>query len=202
VKQMREWETRLNPVSGITMSVNLSPQHYLEADLVAEIKQLLKLTGFDSRFLKLEITESALMHDTDAVAATLNQLDALNIKLAMDDFGTGYSSLSYLHQFPIKTLKIDRRFVSNLGRRSDSRKIVQAIVALANNLGMDVTAEGVENTRQIAELQAFECSHGQGYFFSEPVDDKAAAILLAKKCDWLSEPGELVATSGRAKDRT
>jgi EAL domain-containing protein (putative c-di-GMP-specific phosphodiesterase class I) len=131
------------------------------------------------------------MRDTEIVAENLNKLDALNIKLAMDDFGTGYSSLSYLHQFPIKTLKIDRCFVSNLGRRSESRKIVQAIVTLGRNLGMDVTAEGVENSRQIVELQAFDCSHAQGFLFSKPITREAAGKLLSENQQWLSETGEL-----------
>jgi EAL domain-containing protein (putative c-di-GMP-specific phosphodiesterase class I) len=131
------------------------------------------------------------MRNTDIVAANLNQLDALNIKLAMDDFGTGYSSLSYLHQFPIKTLKIDKCFVSNLGRRSESRKIVQAIVALGRNLGMDVTAEGVENNRQIVELQAFDCSHAQGYLFSKPISREAVMKLLTSKQHYLTEEAEI-----------
>jgi EAL domain-containing protein (putative c-di-GMP-specific phosphodiesterase class I) len=173
------------------MSVNLSPQHYAEPDLVEELNSILISTGFDPRMLKLEITESALMRDTEAVSRTLAQLDELNIKLAMDDFGTGYSSLSALHQFPIKTLKIDRCFVSNLGRRSESRKIVQAIVALGKNLGMDVTAEGVENQRQIVELQAFDCSHAQGFLFSKPMGREEAGLLLERQ-QWLTEGGIIV----------
>ncbi|HZI51980.1 MAG TPA: EAL domain-containing protein [Terriglobia bacterium] len=192
VKQMREWATRLKLGPGITMSVNLSPQHYSEPDLVEEIKRLLKSTGFDPSLLKLEITESALMRDTDVVSKTLAQLDDLNIKLAMDDFGTGYSSLSALHQFPIKTLKIDRCFVSNLGRRSESRKIVQAIVALGKNLGMDVTAEGVENQRQIVELQAFDCSHAQGFLFSRPMSREQAGRLLIERQQWFTDDDEIV----------
>lgn len=192
IKQMREWSSRLKLGSGITMSVNLSPQHYSEPGLVEEIKRLLKTTGFDPGLLKLEITESALMRDTEVVSATLAQLDELNIKLAMDDFGTGYSSLSALHQFPIKTLKIDRCFVSNLGRRSESRKIVQAIVALGKNLGMDVTAEGVENQRQIVELQAFDCSHAQGFLFSKPMSREEAGHLLMQRERWFTENGEIV----------
>jgi EAL domain-containing protein (putative c-di-GMP-specific phosphodiesterase class I) len=195
VKQMRDWEKHLRHGGGITMSVNLCPQHYSEPDLVDEIKRLMRATGFDPRLLKLEITESALMRDTEVVANTLSQLDALDIKLAMDDFGTGYSSLSALHQFPIKTLKIDRCFVENLGRRTESRKIVQAIVALGKNLGMDVTAEGVENPRQIVELQAFDCSHAQGFLFSEPIDRDAAGLLLSARQQWLSENGEFVEES-------
>ena len=108
------------------------------------------------------------------------QLDDLNIKLAMDDFGTGYSSLSALHQFPIKTLKIDRCFVESLGRRAESAKIVQAIVSLGRNLGMDITAEGVENPRQMVELQAFDCSHAQGFLFSKPMDSRVPSSCLPK----------------------
>jgi PAS domain S-box-containing protein/diguanylate cyclase (GGDEF)-like protein len=196
VKQMREWEHYMLG-SGITISVNLSPQHYSESDLVEEIKRLLKATTFDPRLLKLEITETALMRDTEVVANTLAQLDALKIKLAMDDFGTGYSSLSALHQFPIKTLKIDRCFVSSLGRRAESAKIVQAIVSLARNLGMDVTAEGVENHEQIIQLQSVDCSHAQGFLFSKPLDCKGAELLLAEKQHWLAETGEFVETLAR-----
>jgi PAS domain S-box-containing protein/diguanylate cyclase (GGDEF)-like protein len=192
IKQMREWNSRLKLGPGITMSVNLSPQHYSEPGLVDEVTRLLAATGFDPQMLKLEITESALMRDTDVVSRTLAQLDELNIKLAMDDFGTGYSSLSALHQFPIKTLKIDRCFVSNLGRRTESRKIVQAIVSLGKNLGMDVTAEGVENERQIVELQAFDCSHAQGFLFSKPMSREEASRLLAERPQWFSEGGIIV----------
>jgi len=195
IKQMREWSSRLKLGSGITISVNLSPQHYSEPDLVDEIKRILTATGFDPQMLKLEITESALMRDTDAVSKTLAQLDELNIKLAMDDFGTGYSSLSTLHQFPIKTLKIDRCFVSNLGRRTESGKIVQAIVSLGKNLGMDVTAEGVENERQIVELQAFDCSHAQGFLFSKPMSREETGRLLAERRQWFAEGG-VVAEKG------
>ena len=195
VKQMREWESYLKIGSGITMSVNLCPQHYSESNLVEDIKRLLLVTGFDPQLLKLEITESALMRDTETVSKTLSQLDDLNIKLAMDDFGTGYSSLSVLHQFPIKTLKIDRCFVESLGRRAESRKIVQAIVSLGRNLGMDITAEGVENPRQIVELQAFNCSHAQGFLFSKPIDRKAAGLLLAERQQWLTESGEFIEES-------
>jgi EAL domain-containing protein (putative c-di-GMP-specific phosphodiesterase class I) len=192
MQQMREWNSRLKLAPGVTMSVNLSPQHYSEPNLVEHVQRLLMATGFDPQMLKLEITESALMRDTEAVSRTLSELDELHIKLAMDDFGTGYSSLSALHQFPIKTLKIDRCFVSNLGRRSESRKIVQAIVALGKNLGMDVTAEGVENQRQIVELQAFDCSHAQGFLFSKPMSREEAGLLLAERQQWFTEGGIIV----------
>jgi diguanylate cyclase (GGDEF)-like protein/PAS domain S-box-containing protein len=183
MEQMREWG-KMRPRNPLTMSVNLSAQHYSELDLVDEVIKLVKITGCEPRSLKLEITETALMHNTDVVSSTLARLNDLHIQLAMDDFGTGYSSLSYLHQFPIKTLKIDRSFVQNLGLKSETRKIVQTIVALGNHLGMDVTAEGVENAQQIAELQAFDCSHAQGFLFSPPLTQEAAGELLQHELPW------------------
>jgi EAL domain-containing protein (putative c-di-GMP-specific phosphodiesterase class I) len=190
MEQMREWDSRFRFQSPLTISVNLSAQHYSERDLVDEITRLLKTTGFDPRYLKLEITESALMLNTDIVSSTLARLNDLQITLAMDDFGTGYSSLSYLHQFPIKTLKIDRSFIRNLGLKNETRKIVQTIVALGNNLGMDVTAEGVEDPQQIAVLKAFDCSHAQGYVFSKPLTEEAAGVLLERETPWLHTPDE------------
>jgi EAL domain-containing protein (putative c-di-GMP-specific phosphodiesterase class I) len=192
MQQIREWDHKIRLHSPFTISVNLSAQHYSEPDLVDEIVRLLKATGCDSRSLKLEITETALMDNTHVVSSTLARLNDLKIQLAMDDFGTGHSSLSYLHQFPIKTLKIDRSFVSNLGLKSETRKIVQTIVALGNNLGMDVTAEGVENAYQIAELQAFDCSHAQGFAFSKPLTHEAAGALLERETPWLQKAKQAV----------
>ena len=191
MEQMREWD-KMRLRTPLTMSVNLSAQHYSERDLVDEIIKLLKATGFEPNFLKLEITETALMHNTEVVSSTLARLNDLHIQLAMDDFGTGYSSLSYLHQFPIKTLKIDRSFVQNLGLKRETRKIVQTIVALGKHLGMDVTAEGVENVQQIAELQAFDCSHAQGFLFSKPLSEDAAGALLQRELPWLQKAREAV----------
>jgi diguanylate cyclase (GGDEF)-like protein/PAS domain S-box-containing protein len=187
LEQMRFWTTQLPDAKPLTVSVNLSAGHYAEPNLVENIKNELSLAGVDARCLKLEITETALMDNKETVHKTLARLDDLHVQLAMDDFGTGYSSLSYLHQFPIRTLKIDRCFVSKLGLKNESRKIVQTIVSLGKNLGMEVTAEGVENTRQIIELQAFDCTYGQGYLFSRPVDAEQATVLLLQDAPLLQD---------------
>ena len=187
LEQMRDWKDRLLSREPLSISVNLSAKHYSEPNLVEEIENLLCVNGLDASCLKLEITESALMDNKEDVSKTLAQLDKLHIQLAMDDFGTGYSSLSYLHQLPIKTLKIDRSFISKLGLKSESRKIVQTIVALGRNLGMEVTAEGVESTRQMIELQAFDCTYAQGYLFSRPLTGNDATALLAQDVPWLGE---------------
>jgi diguanylate cyclase (GGDEF)-like protein/PAS domain S-box-containing protein len=177
MEQMSVWNSQLQR-RRLKVNVNLSAKHYAEPDLVQHIQRLLQTSGVNPECLKLEITETALMDNKESVADTLTELDDLQIQLAMDDFGTGYSSLSYLHQFPIRSLKIDRCFVSKLGLQNASRKIVQTIITLGKSLGMEVTAEGVENSRQMIELQAFDCTFGQGYLFSRPVTDKQATELL------------------------
>jgi diguanylate cyclase (GGDEF)-like protein/PAS domain S-box-containing protein len=173
---MREWP--LAQEMALALSVNLSAKQYSQPDLVDELKSILQTTRFDSRMLKLEITETVLMENNSIVADTLSRLQDLKIQVHMDDFGTGYSSLSYLHQFPIKTLKIDRRFVAELGVRKETRRIVQTIVNLAHDLSMEVTAEGIETLQQLRELQALGCDHGQGYYFSPPVSARDAEEYL------------------------
>jgi len=192
MEQVCAWEAQLPLRRRLTVSVNLSAKHYSEPNLVEDIEKLLVSTGISARSLKLEITETALMDNKESVAITLHQLDNLQIELAMDDFGTGYSSLSYLHQFPIRSLKIDRCFVSKLGLKNASRKIVQTIVTLGKSLGMEVVAEGVENTRQIIELQAFDCTYAQGYLFSTPVTADAATLMLMQDGPWTPEANQIV----------
>ncbi|WP_449420312.1 EAL domain-containing protein [Phormidium nigroviride] len=186
-RQIRQWQQQFPHRLSLTVSVNLSVKQFSQPDLIAQIDRILRETDLDGRSLKLEITESVLMENSQSVTALLKELKARNIHLCIDDFGTGYSSLSYLHRFPTDTLKIDRSFVSRMGVESninqgsiDPTEIVRSIVTLAHNLGMDVVAEGVEKASQLALLRALKCDGGQGYFFSRPVDSWAAAALIAK----------------------
>src|SRR4030095_13973090 len=141
----------------------------MQQDVIEQIKEILEETGFDPCLLQLEITESAVIENTKTVTEMILQLRSLGIRLSMDDFGTGYSSLSYLHNFPIHTLKIDRSFISNKGEVGDN-EIVRTIIMLARNLGLDVVAEGVENTEQLNYLRARDCEYAQGFLFSHPLD--------------------------------
>jgi EAL domain-containing protein (putative c-di-GMP-specific phosphodiesterase class I) len=160
------------------MSVNLSAKQFSQPDLGHEVGRVLQDTGVGPRRLKLEITESVLMEDPDAAAATLAALRAQGTQVCIDDFGTGYSSLSYLLRFPADTLKIDRSFVSHLSAGTQQWELVRTILTLARNLGMDVIAEGVENDDQLARLDALECDYVQGYHLSRPVDADTAMRLL------------------------
>jgi EAL domain-containing protein (putative c-di-GMP-specific phosphodiesterase class I) len=174
--QIRAWQ-QLPTDLPLTISVNISGKQFAQPNLVKEIQQILQETGLDASSLKLEITESVLVDKTEAAVAILKQLKALGIGLSIDDFGTGYSSLSYLHQMPIDTLKIDRSFVNNVDCDPEKIEIIRTIVGLAWNLGMNVVAEGVETKKQMYQLRALKCDYGQGYFFSRPVDAKAATAL-------------------------
>jgi EAL domain-containing protein (putative c-di-GMP-specific phosphodiesterase class I) len=150
----------------------------LQPDLLEQVKEVLRETGLDPCNLKLEITETVVMENIETATQTLEQLRALGVELSIDDFGTGYSSLSYLQRFPVSTLKIDRSFVSRMAESGGTAEIVRTITKLAQNLGMDVVAEGVETEGQRAQLSAFECEYGQGYYFSRPMDGDAAEALL------------------------
>jgi len=179
-RQMREWQLRSRVLRSLTISVNISSKQLSQPALVEQIGQILQQTELEAHSLKLELTESALMENAESAAAMLHKLKAMNIQLHMDDFGTGYSSLSYLHRFPVDALKIDRSFVNRIGVASDNAEIVQTIVTLANNLRIDVVAEGVETVDQFNQLRALGCKYGQGYFFSRPLDDQSAAAFIAE----------------------
>jgi diguanylate cyclase (GGDEF)-like protein/PAS domain S-box-containing protein len=179
--QMREWIDQFPNHPDLTVSVNLSGKHFSQPDLAEQVTCILQETELPAKHLKLEITESAIMEDAESAAVTLKKLRALGIHLSIDDFGTGYSSLSYLRRFPINTLKIDRSFIEGVGAEGEDAEIVQIIVALAHNLGMDVTAEGVETPEQLAKLLSFSCQQAQGYYFSKAVDGPAAAAILEQE---------------------
>lgn len=177
-QQLRIWQRQFQ--RSLTMSVNLSGIQLEQANLTAQIEGILGEVWIAPNTLKLEITESAIMKNTESVPTLLDKIKQNKILLAIDDFGTGYSSLSYLHRFPIDTLKIDRSFVSRMSLDEENLEIVRLIVTLAHTLGMDVTAEGVENIEQVGLLKSLGCEYGQGYFFARPLDYKAATEFLEK----------------------
>lgn len=175
--QLHYWQNQyLN--KNLTISVNLSVKQFYQPDLIDQIDKILAETQLEGSSLKLEITESVIMDNAESVTTILEQLKSRQIQLSIDDFGTGYSSLSYLHRFPVDTLKIDRSFINRVDRNDENLKIIQAIVTLAHNLGMDVVAEGVETNNQADQLKAIGCESAQGYFFFKPLDNKSAESVL------------------------
>ena len=160
------------------MSINLSVRDFSDASCVDKIRGILAESGVEPTCLKLEITESLLMHQPETAAAALRQFKAMGMSIAIDDFGTGYSSLAYLHKFPIDTLKIDRSFMIGLEERSENFEIVSSIVHMARRLSMDVVAEGIEMPSQVDILENLGCRLGQGYLYAKPAGEDEAARLL------------------------
>jgi diguanylate cyclase (GGDEF)-like protein/PAS domain S-box-containing protein len=180
-RQTREWQNLYPQEPPLSISVNLSVKQLAQPDLDVQIEAVLQETGLSAQSLKLEITESVFMKNAESMASVLAKLNALGAQLQIDDFGTGYSSLSYLHKFPFDNLKIDRAFVSSMTTNAKNAQIVRTIVLLAHNLGMTVTAEGVETIEQLSELTELNCEEGQGYFFSKPVEACEVEPLIASQ---------------------
>jgi EAL domain-containing protein (putative c-di-GMP-specific phosphodiesterase class I) len=176
--QVREWHERMSGESPISLSVNLSGKQVSWSDLTTHVGRVLKDTGLDGRWLRLEITETVMMDDADPTHAVLSELKELNVSLDIDDFGLGYSSLRYLHRFPIDSLKIDRSFVENVHERPESEAIVRTILALAENIGVTVVAEGVETAEELAFLKEVNCPLAQGHLFSRPISPDEMTPLI------------------------
>jgi diguanylate cyclase (GGDEF)-like protein len=179
--QMKHWKTQFPDCSLQYMSVNLSGQELLQPDIVEYIAQILAETQLDPSYLKLEVTESSLMANTELASSRLKQLSLTGVQLSLDDFGTGYSSLSYLHRFPVNHLKVDRSFVNGLCDNEESLKITESIVILAHSLNMKVIAEGVERQSQFEHLRELNCEYVQGFLFSPAVPAVNATGLLKQE---------------------
>jgi diguanylate cyclase (GGDEF)-like protein len=182
-QQLKTWQVKFKPLN-LQMSVNLSVKQFRQINLIQSIDRILQETQLESQYLKIEITESAIMDNAKAANQVLQQLKARDVQLSIDDFGTGYSSLSYLHRFHVDNLKIDRSFITHISDDRDSLEIVEAIVTLAHQLKMDVVAEGVETAMQFNQLRSLSIEFGQGYFLSKPLDAQSIEALLLTKTQW------------------
>ncbi len=181
--EARQWRSQF-PDLLLTISINLSSPRFNQSNLSAEVAGVLQDNDLDASILRLEVTESLIMASADAATAMLHELKDLGIHLSIDDFGTGYSSLARLHEFPIDELKIDRSFVKSMSSDSRNLEIVDAIIALAQKLNLDVTAEGVETPEQLAKLRELKCKYGQGFFFSRPLDSTAVREFVLADHQW------------------
>jgi diguanylate cyclase (GGDEF)-like protein len=179
-QQVRRWQLLFPSDEPLILSVNLSARQFQHAGLEHEIAETLEVTGLDPACLKLEITESVMMHEAEATVRMLRQLKRLGIKLAIDDFGTGYSSLTYLQLFPLDILKIDKSFVHRIGHDAGTLAIIRMVMTLARTLHLRVTGEGIETLDQLAVLRNEGCDSGQGFLFARPLPASAAQELLAR----------------------
>lgn len=178
-RQIKEWQQTDPTRFPLQVSVNLSSRQFTQPNLIEQIKSVLEESAINPEYLKLELTESAVMDNVEAAIRQLQEIRDLGIALSIDDFGTGYSSLSYLHRFPLNTLKVDRSFVMRMNKK-ENLEIVRTIISLAGNLGLEVIAEGIETYEQLMQLRALQCEYGQGYYFAKPLDKEAAGTFI---CD-------------------
>ncbi len=180
-RQLKHWQDTIPNVASLFVSVNMSSQQFSQADFLDRLTHILKSTGLDPKYLKIEITEGVLIENSESIIAILDAIRAMGIKLSIDDFGTGYSSLSYLHRFPVDTLKIDRSFLENADSDFEKLEILQSVVRLAWNLGLEVVAEGIETQRHLAQITSLRCESGQGFFFSRPLSQQAMEDFLSEE---------------------
>jgi EAL domain-containing protein (putative c-di-GMP-specific phosphodiesterase class I) len=180
-RQVASWQARFDTEEPLSVSVNVSMRQVSHGDIVGDVEAALAASGLEAGSLTLEVTESALVRDTDATIALLEELKALGVRLAIDDFGTGYSSLSYLQRFPLDVLKIDRSFVEGMVSGAQNPALVRAIVELGHSLQLETVAEGIEHPEELAQFRALRCDLGQGYLFAPPATPDAIELLIAER---------------------
>jgi EAL domain-containing protein (putative c-di-GMP-specific phosphodiesterase class I) len=177
---LQKWRKRYPELAPAILSVNLSPQQVPHIDFLPRMRAILLESGLPSKNLKLEITETALMHSGTSVLAKLREIRDMGVSFSIDDFGTGYSSLAYLTRLPLDHLKIDLSFVRMLEVGQENLEIVRAIINLAQTLGLDVVAEGVETVAQQNILRDLGCRFFQGYLYSRPLPEAEAEAFLIR----------------------
>lgn len=157
------------PPAKRTVAVNVSPRHFQKNSFISTVQRILAESGLDPHLLELEVTEGLLLDNTEEAIETLAELRRLGVSIALDDFGTGYSSLSYLKRLPVDKIKVDKGFIRDLMSDTRDAAIVNSIIAMAHNLGMNVVAEGVETEAQHQFLLEHGCDSFQGYLFAKPM---------------------------------
>jgi EAL domain-containing protein (putative c-di-GMP-specific phosphodiesterase class I) len=164
----------------LPVTINVSARQFATGSFAQTVVRVAREFGIDASLLHFEITESAVMHDTEEQRGTLQALRRLGSRILIDDFGTGYSSLSYLKHLPIDALKIDRAFVRDMASDPNDAAIVSAIVGIANSLGLNLVAEGIETVEQLECLRKLGCQSGQGFYFRPPLAPDECRLLLVK----------------------
>jgi diguanylate cyclase (GGDEF)-like protein/PAS domain S-box-containing protein len=175
-RQAVEWTRRGLP--PLRMAVNVSSQQFYEGNIVDTVESVLRETGLNPALFELELTESRVLNDSEAVLSIMKRLKRIGVTLSLDDFGTGWSSLCYLRQFPFNRIKIDRSFIRDLDTQPMAAAMVKSIVEMANNLRFSSVAEGVETSQQKDFLRKLNCPEMQGYYFSRPLPSVDATALL------------------------
>ena len=176
--QIARWQARHPALATMSLSVNASGRQLADDHFVEDVRAALVASGLAPELLVVEITESVLLRDEDAVLSRLEALKALGVRLAIDDFGAGYASLGYLRRYPVDVLKVDLSFTSDLATAGRPGALAEAVVRIGAALDLETIAEGVEHGRQVEALQALSCEYGQGYLFARPLPPADCEALL------------------------
>jgi diguanylate cyclase (GGDEF)-like protein/PAS domain S-box-containing protein len=179
-RQLSAWRATYAGADELTVNVNVSARQLSQGIFAQEVEDALADSGLPATALQLELTETALLEENDIVAAALERLREIGVKLHLDDFGTGYSSLSYLYRYHLNALKIDRSFIKRMSPDNNAGEIVRTILTLARELNLEVVAEGVETLAQLEALQALKCEMGQGFWIARPVDAAHTEEIIRK----------------------
>lgn len=182
-RQVRQWQLA-SGVANLRLSVNLSVREFAQPDLAAQVATVLRETQLQPSALQLEITESAIIGHGHPALHTIAELRKLGVAIHLDDFGTGYSALSYLHRLPLDAVKVDRATTSVIDSEDRPLQVVRSIVGLVHALGMDVVAEGITTSQQLALLRSMGCDLGQGYYFSAPRPAEELTDLISSRRTW------------------
>jgi EAL domain-containing protein (putative c-di-GMP-specific phosphodiesterase class I) len=197
-RQMKQWQDRFDPTTQLSISVNLSSRQLAQTGMVDDIKAILAETGLDPRSLRLELSEATMIKDIKTLISTVGQLQSLGIEMAIDDFGAGFSSIGYLSQLSVKTLKIDRTFIRELGGDKSCAAMITAIISNATTLGIKVIAEGIETESQRSDLIGMDCGFGQGFLFDRALDSSDAEELFMSE---FAERGSSAQSQVASSDR-
>jgi diguanylate cyclase (GGDEF)-like protein len=211
LRELRGWIDSGVVAPTTTVSVNVSPRQIADPNFAEVVREALEQSGVSPHLLWLEMTESMMLDEPELAQTTLRQVRSMGVRLALDDFGTGFSSLSLLQQFPIQRIKIDRAFVQGIAEHSNDRSLVRTIIAMAQSMGLDLVAEGVETVHQLQSLRELGCDKAQGYLISHPVPadamrstmgalDELQSLSLFGPVDTVAPP--LVVTSGGPPQQT
>lgn len=178
------WQNRWPDLPIPFVSINVSSGQLIEPGEVARLSGIITNSGVEPDQIKLEVTESLMIHDPETAASALKDLKSLGVSIAIDDFGTGYSSLSYLHRFPIDTLKVDQSFVFNMLKDTTSGRLVRSILHMADDLGLATVAEGIETEEHFDHLRDFGCTYGQGFLMARPWPRFDLEALMESGISW------------------
>jgi diguanylate cyclase (GGDEF)-like protein len=193
-RQMRRWH--LQGLTGVTVTVNVSPLQFMQADFKDMILGALEASGLEPVYLELELTETIVMRNIEGIKRLLKDIQALGVRIAMDDFGTGYSSLSYLKDLSLDTLKIDKAFVRDLGNPRKSPQyalaLVNAIVTIGQALDVEIVAEGIEDEREFTHLRELGVDLGQGYYFARPIPAHELPLMFSGSTTLTWQAGRVV----------